>query len=172
MLRAVQYVFQSPYNSLNPRKTVGESVAEPLRSLTDLDPRRHRDEVRRTLAQVSLRPELIDRYPDQLSGGERQRVAIARALAAGPKVLICDEVTSALDVSVQASIVELLRRLQAEMGLTLLFVTHNICLVRHVAQEVAVLRGGRIAELGAAEEVLSEPKDGYTRELLANTPRF
>jgi peptide/nickel transport system ATP-binding protein len=172
MLRAVQYVFQSPYNSLNPRKTVGESVAEPLRSLTDLDPRRHRDEVRRTLAQVSLRPELIDRYPDQLSGGERQRVAIARALAAGPKVLICDEVTSALDVSVQASIVELLRRLQAEMGLTLLFVTHNICLVRHVAQEVAVLRGGRIAELGAAEEVLSQPRDGYTRELLANTPRF
>jgi peptide/nickel transport system ATP-binding protein len=172
MLRAVQYVFQSPYNSLNPRKTVGESVAEPLRSLTDLDPRRHRDEVRRTLAQVSLRPELIDRYPDQLSGGERQRVAIARALVAGPKVLICDEVTSALDVSVQASIVELLRRLQAEMGLTLLFVTHNICLVRHVAQEVAVLRGGRIAELGAADEVLSRPRDGYTRELIANTPRF
>lgn len=171
-LRAVQYVFQSPYNSLNPRKTVGESVAEPLRALTDLDPRRHRDEVRRMLAQVSLRSELIDRYPDQLSGGERQRVAIARALAAGPKMLICDEVTSALDVSVQASIVELLRRLQAEMGLTLLFVTHNICLVRHVAQEVAVLRGGRIAELGAADEVLSQPRDAYTRELLANTPRF
>jgi peptide/nickel transport system ATP-binding protein len=172
MLRAVQYVFQSPYNSLNPRKTIGESVAEPLRALTDLDSRRHRDEVRRMLAQVSLRPELIDRYPDQLSGGERQRVAIARALAAEPKVLICDEVTSALDVSVQASIVELLRRLQAKMGLTLLFVTHNICLVRHIADEVAVLRAGRIAELGAAEEVLSHPHDGYTRELLANTPRF
>ena len=172
MLRAVQYVFQSPYNSLNPRKTVGESVAEPLRALTDLDPRHHRAEARRMLAQVSLRPELLDRYPDQLSGGERQRVAIARALAAGPSVLICDEVTSALDVSVQASIVELLRRLQGEMGLTLLFVTHNICLVRHVAQEVAVLRSGRIAELGDVDAVLSRPRDAYTQELLANTPRF
>jgi peptide/nickel transport system ATP-binding protein len=172
MLRSVQYVFQSPYSSLNPRKTVAESLAEPLRALTDVDPARYRAEAERMLAQVSLRPGLIDRYPEQLSGGERQRVAIARALISGPQVLICDEVTSALDVSVQASIVELLRRLQAELDLTLLFVTHNIALVRHVAQEVAVLRQGRIAELGEVEDVLSQPRDPYTRKLLANTPRL
>jgi peptide/nickel transport system ATP-binding protein len=172
MLRSVQYVFQSPYSSLNPRKTVAESLTEPLRALTDVDPARYRAEAERMLAQVSLRPGLIDRYPEQLSGGERQRVAIARALISGPQVLICDEVTSALDVSVQASIVELLRRLQAELDLTLLFVTHNISLVRHVAQEVAVLRQGRIAELGEVEDVLSQPQDPYTRKLLANTPRL
>jgi peptide/nickel transport system ATP-binding protein len=170
--RTVQYVFQSPYGSLNPRKTIGDSIAEPLRALTDVSPKEHRLAVAEMLGHVSLRPELIDRYPDQLSGGERQRAAIARSLISNPALLVCDEVTSALDVSVQASIIELLQRLQAEMDLTLLFVTHNIALVRHVAQQVAVLRAGRIVEFGPAEQVLAAPQDSYTQQLLLNTPRF
>jgi len=125
---------------------------------------------RQVLEDVSLRVD-TGRCVILLGESGSGKTTLARCVA-GPSVLICDEVTSALDVSVQASIVELLRRLQDEMGLTLLFVTHNICLVRHVAQEVAVLRGGRIAELGDVDAVLSRPRDAYTRELLVNTPRF
>ena len=122
------------------------------------------------LERVSLGANYAARYPEELSGGERQRVAIARALVAGPKVLICDEVTSALDVSVQAAIVQLLRRLQEEMGLTMLFVTHNLALVRSIAQRVAVMSEGRIVELGPTEQVLGAPEVDYTRRLLADTP--
>jgi peptide/nickel transport system ATP-binding protein len=168
--RAIQYVFQSPYSSLNPRQTVAESMTMPLRALTDVPRKEHAEKVAEMLERVHLRPGLADRFPDQLSGGERQRVAIGRALMSRPEVLVCDEVTSALDVSVQASIVELLRDLQREMGLTLLFVTHNIALVRHIAQRVAILQGGRIVELAAADKIISEPSDDYTRELIANTP--
>jgi peptide/nickel transport system ATP-binding protein len=168
--RSIQYVFQSPYSSLNPRQTVAESMAMPLRALTDMPRKEHVERVAEMLERVHLRAGLADRFPDQLSGGERQRVAIGRALMTRPEVLVCDEVTSALDVSVQASIVELLRDLQREMGLTLLFVTHNIALVRHVAQRVAILQGGRIVELAAADKIIDEPSDDYTRELIANTP--
>jgi len=168
--RAIQYVFQSPYSSLNPRQTVAESMAMPLRALTDMPRKEHAAKVAEMLEMVALRPGLADRFPDQLSGGERQRVAIGRALMSRPEVLVCDEVTSALDVSVQASIVELLRDLQREMGLTLLFVTHNIALVRHIAQRVAILQNGRIVEVAAADRIIDAPSDEYTRELIANTP--
>ena len=168
--RAIQYVFQSPYASLNPRRTVGQIVARPLKVFFDLGPREVRDRVVAHLERVALSSGLIDRYPDQLSGGERQRVAVARALAAEPQVLVCDEITSALDVSVQAALVELLAELQRSMNLGLLFITHNLALIRTIADRVAVMSAGRIVESAAVEAVFVSPKADYTRELLANTP--
>ncbi|HET7305370.1 MAG TPA: ABC transporter ATP-binding protein [Segeticoccus sp.] len=169
--RRVQYIFQNPYESLNPRRTVRELVTGPLRYLVGKVPDTE-ERLQQVLTRVALRADLADRYPEQLSGGERQRVAIARALIAEPEVLVCDEITSALDVSVQASIAELLWQLQQELGLTLLFVTHNIALVRHVAQTVAVLSGGVLVEQGRTEEVLDHPQHEYTRGLVADTPTF
>lgn len=171
-LRAVQYVFQSPFSSLNPRRTIAQSVEVPLRTLTDLDRSARRERVAATLERVRLSPELADRLPGQLSGGERQRAAIARALVTTPDVLLCDEVTSALDVSVQASIIDLLCSLREELGMAMLFVTHNIALARYVANRIAVLRDGCIVESGTVEEVLTAPQHPYTRELLANIPRM
>jgi peptide/nickel transport system ATP-binding protein len=169
--RRVQYIFQNPYESLNPRKSVRELLLGPARVLFGhiADPDTL---VARALEQAALRADLADRYPDQLSGGERQRVAIARALVAKPDVLICDEVTSALDVSVQSAIVELLARLRQEMALSLLFVTHDIALVRNVAQSVAVLERGHIVEHGAVTGVFAAPQHQYTHALLADTPHF
>jgi peptide/nickel transport system ATP-binding protein len=170
--RLIQYIFQNPYSSLNPRRTINQIVARPLLLF-------HRlgfDEVRyRTAAlldQVALSPTYMDRYPDQLSGGERQRVAIARALAAQPIVLVCDEITSALDVSVQATIVELLRGLQQSMQLSLLFVTHNLALIRSFADRVVVMSRGHIVESGEVSDVFVAPRADYTRDLLASTPRL
>jgi peptide/nickel transport system ATP-binding protein len=168
--QAIQYVFQSPYNSLNPRRTVGQIVGQPIKVFFDLRRREADARVLAVLERVAMSPSVVDRYPDQLSGGERQRVAIARALVCEPSLLICDEVTSALDVSVQAAIVQLLRALQQEMGLTMLFVTHNLPLVRSIAHRVVVMRDGRIVEEGPAERVLHAPEDEYTQTLLANTP--
>ncbi|HXV24864.1 MAG TPA: ABC transporter ATP-binding protein [Alphaproteobacteria bacterium] len=168
--RAIQYVFQSPYASLNPRRTVGQIVARPLYVFFDVGHRQARERVAAHLERVALSPALIDRYPDQLSGGERQRVALARALAADPQVLVCDEVTSALDVSVQAALVELLAELQRSMNLGLLFITHNLALIRTIADRVAVMSGGRIVESAEVESVFGSPKADYTRELLANSP--
>ncbi len=168
--RRIQYVFQNPYGSLNPRRTIGQILRQPLRLRRDL-PRAAADRlVSDTLELVALSPELAGHYPDQLSGGERQRVAIARALVCDPSVLICDEVTSSLDVSVQAAIMELLARLQSELGLSLLLVTHNLPLVRSIAQRVAVLKGGRIVELGAVDDVLTAPRSDDARRLVADTP--
>ena len=168
--RTIQYVFQNPYGSLNPRRTIGHIIRQPLElfgkeSKADTD--RKVDEM---LDRVSLAATYADRYPEQLSGGERQRVAIARALICDPSVLVCDEVTSALDVSVQAAIVELLGILQRDLGLAMLFVTHNLPLVRSIAQRVAVMNQGRIIELGDVDQVLGSPKDEYTRRLLSDTP--
>jgi peptide/nickel transport system ATP-binding protein len=168
--RAIQYVFQSPYASLNPRRTVGQIVARPLHVFFDLGRREARKRIAAHLERVALSPGLIDRYPDQLSGGERQRVAVARALAAEPQVLVCDEITSALDVSVQAALVELLAELQHSMNLGLLFITHNLALIRTIADRVAVMSAGRIVESDAVESVFLSPKADYTRELLADTP--
>jgi peptide/nickel transport system ATP-binding protein len=168
--QAIQYVFQNPYGSLNPRKTIGQIVRQPLGVFGAATGAEADKRVEEMLDRVSLAASYVDRYPDQLSGGERQRVAIARALVVSPAVLVCDEVTSALDVSVQAAIVELLAELQRELGLAMLFVTHNLPLVRSIAQRVAVMSSGRIVELGTVEHVLQSPSDDYTQRLLADTP--
>ena len=170
--RAIQYVFQNPYASLNPRRTIGESIVQPLRHFERLSRNEADDRIRTALDAVALRPSLVDRYPHQLSGGERQRVAIARALALSPKLLICDEVTSSLDVSVQAVIIQLLAQLQRERGLTMLFVTHNLALVRTIARTVAVMSQGRVVESGPVEEVLARPKAAETQRLVRDIPRF
>jgi peptide/nickel transport system ATP-binding protein len=169
--KEIQYVFQNPYASLNPRRTVGQTIA---RQLELFDPGR-KDMQRRVgecLERVALSGSAANRYPDQLSGGERQRVAIARALAAEPTVMVCDEITSALDVSVQAAIIDLLRELRGEIGLGLLFITHNLALIRTIADRVAVMTQGRIVEIGPTETLLERPSAPYTQELLANTPNI
>ena len=169
-LRSVQYVFQSPFASLNPRRTIASSLEVPLRHLTDLDPDARRARVLDMLNQVRLDESFAGRYPGALSGGERQRAAIARALVTAPDVLVCDEVTSALDVSVQAAILDLLALVRRDLGTAMLFVTHNIALAREVADRIAVLQGGRIVEQGPVEDVLADPQHAYTRELLEHTP--
>ena len=174
---AIQYVFQNPYSSLNPRKTIAQILSQPLEMFFEFNTfeyssnREEREKrLQKVLELVSLDETLLGRYPDQLSGGERQRVAIARALAADPTVLVCDEITSWLDVSVQASIVELLVRLQREIGLCMLFVTHNLALIRSIAYDVAVMSEGRIVEYGPTDDVLANPQAEYTKKLLADTP--
>ena len=167
--RDIQYIFQNPYGSLNPRRTIGQAVRQPLEVFGAS--RREADRlVDEMLERVALTAGYAQRFPDQLSGGERQRAAIARALVCHPAVLVCDEVTSALDVSVQAAIVQLLSDLQRDFGLAMLFVTHNLPLVRSIAQRVAVMNQGRIVDLGPVDRVLTEPADDYTRTLLADTP--
>jgi peptide/nickel transport system ATP-binding protein len=168
--RQIRYIFQNPYGSLNPRKTVGETIRQPLWVFGIAKGSEADDRVAEILGQVWLSASYARRYPDELSGGERQRVAIARALIAAPSILICDEVTSALDVSVQATIVELLHTLQTGFGLSLVFVTHNLPLVRSIAQHVAVLAEGRIVEYGETETILTDPQQPYTRGLITNTP--
>jgi len=167
--RIIQYVFQNPYGSLNPRRTIGHIIGQPL-ELFGTHGAAAEKKVAEMLDRVSLAASYAYRYPDQLSGGERQRVAIARALVCDPQVLVCDEVTSALDVSVQAAIVELLGNLQRDLGLAMLFVTHNLPLVRSIAQRVAVMSHGSIIELGPVDSILSKPEDEYTRRLLSDTP--
>ncbi|HTX68366.1 MAG TPA: ABC transporter ATP-binding protein [Thermoleophilia bacterium] len=168
--QAIQYIFQSPYSSLNPRKTIGQILLQPLKVFFDLSRDEMEDRMVKVLEQVALDSSLLSRYPDQLSGGERQRVAIARGLAAQPTVLICDEITSWLDVSVQAAIIELLAQLQRDMRLSMLFVTHNLALVRSISQEVAVMNDGRIVEYGLVDAVLEDPQADYTKKLLSDTP--
>jgi len=168
--QAIQYIFQNPYGSLNPRRTIGQIVRQPLEVFGKLEGREAERRVVEMLERVALSGDYLQQYPDQLSGGERQRVAIARALVSRPDVLICDEITSALDVSVQAAIVELLGGLQRDLGLSMLFVTHNLPLVRSIAQRVAVLSAGRIVELGSVAEVIHAPQHEYTRRLLSDTP--
>ncbi len=172
VLARIQYVFQNPYTSLNPRKTIGQIVGQPLERFGSLAPRERDRRVAEVLGEVSLGPDFSQRYPDQLSGGERQRVAIARALVVEPTLLVCDEVTSALDVSVQAVIVELLRRLQVERQLTMLFITHNLALVRSIAQRAVVLCNGRVVESGSVEEIMEHPVDPYTVGLITDVPKL
>jgi peptide/nickel transport system ATP-binding protein len=170
--QSIQYIFQNPYGSLNPRRTVGYIVGQPLEVFRRLRGSAARSAVLDMLDVVALPAGHAERYPEELSGGERQRVAIARALNCNPRVLICDEVTSALDVSVQAGIVELLIRLQRDLGLALVFVTHDLPLVRSVAQHVAVMSRGRIVEYGAVDEVLETPAQQYSQRLLADALSF
>jgi peptide/nickel transport system ATP-binding protein len=168
--KQIQYVFQNPYASLNPRRTVGQTIARQLQLFFPEHKRETGRRVGECLERVSLSSLAANRYPDQLSGGERQRVAIARALAAEPSLLVCDEVTSALDVSVQAAIVELLRDLRVQTGLSMLFITHNLALIRTIADRVVVMTDGTIVESGPTLEVFNSPKAEYTGKLLANTP--
>ncbi|MFF9312796.1 dipeptide ABC transporter ATP-binding protein [Streptomyces sp. NPDC014748] len=167
---AVQMVFQDPVSSLNPRRSVGESVADPLRARGERDEGRIRRRVTELLERVGLEGAHYDRYPHEFSGGQRQRVGIARALAADPKVIVCDEPVSALDVTTQAQVVALLGELQRELGIALVFVAHDLAVVRQVSDRVAVMHRGRIVEEGPADEVYGAPRDPYTRQLLAAVP--
>ncbi|MGH9171598.1 MAG: dipeptide ABC transporter ATP-binding protein [Acidimicrobiales bacterium] len=172
VLRRIQYIFQNPYTSLNPRKTIGQILSQPLDHFFDLGALERASRAGQALRDVSLGDDFLGRYPDQLSGGERQRVAIARALIVEPDVLVCDEVTSALDVSVQAVIVELLRRLQRERSLSMIFITHNLALVRSIAGTALVLNQGRVVENGPVERILEHPQDPYTIRLIEDVPRL
>ncbi len=171
--RQVQIIFQDPFASLNPRMRVAEILDEGLAALQpDLDAGERRQRIERLTDQVGLRRDALGRYPHEFSGGQRQRIAIARALAVQPRLIVCDEPTSALDVSVQAQILNLLRDLQRELGVSYLFITHNIGVVEYIADHVAVMRAGKIEEQGACSEVLARPTRDYTRMLLAAVPRL
>ena len=171
--RAIQIIFQDPFASLNPRMRVADILEEGMKALVpewSLDDRRSR--TAEWIDRVGLRPDALDRYPHEFSGGQRQRIAIARALAVNPRLVVCDEPTSALDVSVQAQILNLLRDLQSDLGLSYLFITHNMGVVEVLAHQVAVMQAGRIVEQGPAQQVLAAPQAHYTRELLAAVPRL
>ena len=170
--RRIQIVFQNPNDSLNPRHLVGDAVARPAQVLRELSSREARAEVTRLLERVRLPARLSDRYPGELSGGERQRVAIARALAAEPDLIVCDEITSALDVSVQAAVLELLAELRADLRLALLFITHDLGVVASVADRVLVLENGVVCDDGPVATLLREPEHEYTRRLVAAAPRL
>jgi len=171
--KGMQIIFQDPYASLNPRMRVADILSEGMAALgVEKDAAARGKRVDELLEHVGLPRDARDRYPHEFSGGQRQRIAIARALAVKPKLIVCDEPTSALDVSVQAQILNLLKSLQAELGLSYLFITHNIAVVEYLAHEVAVMYLGRIVERGTAEEVLRSPKHPYTQALLASVPKI
>ena len=167
----IQFVFQDPFASLNPRHRIAEILEEPLLSLRpDLDVAARKARVLKVIEQVSMPEEALARFPHEFSGGQRQRIAIARALVSEPKILICDEPTSALDVSVQAQILNLLKRLQNETGVAMLFITHNLAVVQYLADEVVVLRHGDVVERGSAEQLFANPQHAYTRQLIDAAP--
>jgi len=172
--RRVQMIFQDPYSSLNPRMTVGELMGEALalRGLTARNAGERRREGLRIMELVGLSASAFPRYPHQFSGGQRQRIAIARALAVGPEVVVTDEVTSALDVSVQATILNLLKNLQRELGLSLLFISHDLSVVRLMSDRVAVMYLGRVVEQATGAELFSEPRHPYTKALMRSIPTF
>jgi oligopeptide transport system ATP-binding protein len=168
--RQMQMIFQDPYASLNPRKRVGQIVGDPLKRQGLASGSALRRQVQELLERVGLSSEHINRYPHEFSGGQRQRIGIARALAPKPELVICDEPVSALDVSIQAQIVNLLDDLQDELGLTYLFVAHDIGVVRHISDRIAVMHDGKIVEQGSADRVCEQPQDDYTKKLLAAVP--
>jgi peptide/nickel transport system ATP-binding protein len=166
--RLIQPVFQDPYSSLNPRHRIRDIVGLPLAAQGDLPKARQVDRVTAMLARVGISSEMAERTPGQLSGGQRQRVAIARALVLHPRIVVCDEPTSALDVSVQAQILNLLAELRRELGLTYLFISHNLAVVEHIATEVAVMYLGRIVEQAPVQDLFRTPAHPYTKALLAS----
>jgi ABC-type oligopeptide transport system ATPase subunit len=170
MRREIQIVFQDPYASLNPRMTVGDIVAEPLVVHSVGTRRSRRRSAEQLLEVVGFNPDFINRYPHEFSGGQRQRIGIARALALNPRLIVCDEPVSALDVSIQAQILNLLKDLQKEFGLAYLFIAHDLAVVRAMSDRIAVMNRGKIVEYGKAEDVYMTPKDEYSQALLAAVP--
>ena len=168
--RDVQVVFQDPYASLNPRMTVGEIVGEGPLVHGNTDRKQREEIVRRLLGRVGLNQSHIHRYPHEFSGGQRQRIGIARALALSPKLIVCDEPVSALDVSIQAQILNLLKDLQRDFGLTYLFIAHDLAVVRAMSDRIAVMNRGQLVEIGPAEQVYTSPQDDYTKALLSAVP--
>jgi ABC-type oligopeptide transport system ATPase subunit len=168
--REMQIVFQDPYASLNPRMTVGDIVSEPLLIHNVGSRRSRRRSAEQLLEVVGFNPDFINRYPHEFSGGQRQRIGIARALALNPRLIVCDEPVSALDVSIQAQILNLLKDLQIEFGLTYLFVAHDLAVVRGMSDQIAVMNRGQIVEYGPAEKVYTNPQDEYSQALLAAVP--
>lgn len=171
--RRMQMIFQDPFGSLNPRMTIGAIVGEALeihfKSMSAAD---RRDRVADLLRQVGLKPEMSNRYPHEFSGGQRQRIGIARALAVEPDFIVCDEPVSALDVSVQAQIVNLLQDLQEQLGIAYLFIAHDLAVVEHISDHVLVMHHGKIVESASAGEIYADPKDDYTKKLLAAVPEL
>ncbi len=168
--RDIQVVFQDPYGSLNPVRTIGDTLAEPLLMQSTLTRQDHARKVAEVLEQVGMPLDTAARYPAQFSGGQRQRIAIARAVIGRPRLVVCDEPVSGLDLSVQAQVLNLLNDLQRDMGLTLLFISHDLTVVRHVSHRTAVLYRGDIVEMGDAAEVHDAPKHAYTKALLCAAP--
>lgn len=170
--KKIQIVFQNPYSSLNPRKKVGDILEEPLLINTDLSAKERKEKVLEMMAKVGLKPEFYDRYPHMFSGGQRQRIAIARGLMLQPDIVVADEPVSALDVSVRAQVLNLMMDLQEDMGLSYVFISHDLSVVKHIADEVMVMYLGRCVEQGNVNEIFENPKHPYTQALLSATPKL